>query len=736
MSDESPAPDAAGPPSPPPRPARISVGSPGRIQRLARKELRETLRDRRTVVTLVLMPILVYPLLSVVFQRFVMSQRRSESDVVYHIGVRSEAEWGTLFETLDLGHRLLVTDAESMGKRSTAEQAEHLPRLSHSVEDALADEVAHNRVDVGVQIDSPRPRPGEPPTLKIELLVLDSSAASRDAAAFLAERLLAARVTLLEKRLEHAGVKGPLSQVGLVQTAIKPADRGSTFSLATVVPLILVLMTITGAVYPAIDLTAGERERGTLEALIAAPVPRMGLLVAKYVAVVTVAMLTATMNLLAMTVTILAVGLGPMLFGPDGLTALLVAQVFALLMLFAAFFSAVLLAITSFARSFKEAQAYLIPVMLLAMAPGIVSLLPGVDLNAGLAVTPLLNVVLLARDLCEHQAADPVLTVVVVLSTLLFAAGALAIAARVFGADAILYGSQGTWSDLLRKDSAGDTPTLGSALFILALLFPTYFLLSHALAHTGESSGAVRLALSGGLTALLFAGFPILACRLRGLSVCPALQVRRPPFLALLGALVLGGCLWMGAFEAVVIAAKLGVSPLDAATAERVKELLQQWKAVSPAFVVAALAVAPGVCEELFFRGFLLTALRSRMASWPAIVVSAMLFGAFHLITTDSLTVVRFLPSTFLGVALGWICVRSGSVLPGMLLHATHNGLLLLVALYEDELKSRGWGVDEATHLSPAWLAAGVVAAVAGFVLVALGRGEVKIRPASENAVG
>ena len=83
------------------------------------------------------------------------------------------------------------------------------------------------------------------------------------------------------------------------------------FSLATLVPLVLILMTITGAVYPAIDLTAGERERGTLETLIAAPISRMALLFAKYVAVLTVAVLTALVNLVAMTVTIVSSSLRP-----------------------------------------------------------------------------------------------------------------------------------------------------------------------------------------------------------------------------------------------------------------------------------------------------------------------------------------------------------------------------------------------------------------------------------------
>jgi sodium transport system permease protein len=108
--------------------------------------------------------------------------------------------------------------------------------------------------------------------------------------------------------------------------------------------MILILMTITGAVYPAIDLTAGERERGTLETLMAAPVPRLELLAAKYVAVLTVALLTAGANLLAMTVTLFSSGLGELVFGEAGLSPLVMVQVLGLLVLFAAFFSAILLA--------------------------------------------------------------------------------------------------------------------------------------------------------------------------------------------------------------------------------------------------------------------------------------------------------------------------------------------------------------------------------------------------------
>ena len=125
--------------------------------------------------------------------------------------------------------------------------------------------------------------------------------------------------------------------------------------------------------------------------------------------------------------------------------------VFGLLVLFAAFFSAVLLCVTSFARSFKEAQAYLIPLMLVSLAPG----LPERDAGAGAQrlaarVAPLANIVLLARDVLEGDA-HPLWGFVAVLSTASMARAALALAARIFGSDAILYGSQGSWSDLFRR---------------------------------------------------------------------------------------------------------------------------------------------------------------------------------------------------------------------------------------------------------------------------------------------
>src|SRR5262249_20338024 len=139
----------------------------------------------------------------------------------------------------------------------------------------------------------------------------------------------------------HVPGRPPVHALSLQQVLLETGEAEGGVSLAALVPLILILMTITGAVYPAIDLTAGERERGTLEILIAAPVPRFELLTAKYFSVVTVAVLTAIVNLVCMTITILWSGVSALLPGLQGLSFGLIMQIFALLLLFAAFFSAV-----------------------------------------------------------------------------------------------------------------------------------------------------------------------------------------------------------------------------------------------------------------------------------------------------------------------------------------------------------------------------------------------------------
>lgn len=686
-----------------------------RLARLTLKELREILRDRRTIVTLVLMPLLVYPLLSIGFRQFFLTRLASEARPTFRIGIPDEEQGQWLRGYLE---RFGPTAAESR----TASGRAQPPNIEYFIVDDLDQAVRSGAADVGLRFrdfDLQRLHGSNSLALDAQLIVMADDSFSQRAAEFVQRAVAQANMHFLDERLTSAGFQQRAEPVQIQRSTIASNTSSHGVSLLTALPLILILMTITGAVYPAIDLTAGERERGTLEILVAAPVPRLGLLLAKYVSVLTVALLTATVNLATMSVTIALSGLGPTLMGQRGFSPLVIAEVFALLVLFAAFFSAVLLSLTSFARSFKEAQAYLIPLMLLSLAPGVLSMMPGLKLEGFLAVAPLVNIVLLGRDLLE-QNADPLMAAIVVVSTFFYAAAAISVAARVFGSEDVLFNTQGGWGDWLRRPSRPrPAPTLASALFCLALIFPTFFVLTSTLGQLDGWPLGMRLLLGGAGTALLFAGFPLAAAWLRWDPILPAFQLSPPAWICFPAAVLLGLSLWPWAHELVVWQNQLGLVTLDESHFGRVREFLERARnEVSLPALLFSMALLPGVCEELFFRGYLFRALRTQLSGHATVIAAAVLFGGFHLVTDHALAMERFLPSTMLGLVLGWVCLRTGSVIPGMILHVCHNGLLLSLAWNQPWLAAHGWGLREQSHLPMTWLAAsGAAVAVGGLLM-------------------
>ncbi|MBI5757926.1 MAG: CPBP family intramembrane metalloprotease [Planctomycetales bacterium] len=691
----------------------------GRLARLAIKELREILRDRRTIVTLVFMPLLLYPLLSIAFQRFFLSNLRSVAATVYVIGFVSDAERQYLAPTFHLGE-VDKSPVKTRGFDVLAESQTAAVEIAGSVNPDLEAAVRSLEVDAGLRlVDSEQSYldPRADVALNCEVLFLSDSATGRRAAEHIEQRIAEINNRFLTERLKVLGVTQRAVPVRVFRRGLTNSGTVAPISIAAVIPFILILMTVTGAVYPAIDLTAGERERGTLEILVAAPIPRLGLLLAKYFAVLVCALLTAGANLITVTLTMSVSGLGRMLFGENGISWPVIFAVGGLLVLFAAFFSAVLLMITSFARSFKEAQAYLIPLMLISLAPGMLSLMPGVEQKGLLVVAPLVNIVLLGRDLFEFKAsAANALTVV--LSTSIYALAAIALAARIFGSESVLYSNQLGWADLFRRTKTLQPhPTLTTALFCLAGLFPAYFILNGLVSQSGGVSLTTRLLMASGVTVVLFAGLPVLAGWHGRVNPRSGFALRVPQAGSLLAAILLGGSLWTLAHELVVLTQNLGLVTLELEQFDKARALLDQLRMIPLPVVILTLAIVPAVCEELFFRGYLFAAFSRAAEPRTAIVGSAIVFGLFHVVVTDALAIERLLPSTFLGLVLAWMRYRSGSVFPGMLLHASHNGLLISVSYFQSQLASAGWGLAEEEHLPVTWLGAAVVVMLVGIGL-------------------
>ncbi|WP_339733074.1 ABC transporter permease subunit/CPBP intramembrane protease [uncultured Gimesia sp.] len=706
-----------------------------RFSGLLQKELREILRDRRTVITLILMPLLVYPLLGLMLQKFLLTQVTQVSEIEYLIVLSNDPE-AQLFRALfNQGEEILAEKEKSKTAEAAASAGEPnatknalaaFQQVKPVIKFMIADEAGDNSsidklisegaVDVGVRYSPLETKNKnslqEQTSGRFEITYGAQSAHSRRAAEYVEERLQAVRWDYRDQLLNNMG-ESELVPFETTVSTVK-SEMGQAYSLVTIVPLILILMTMTGAVYPAIDLTAGERERGTLETLIAAPLPRMWILSAKFFTVLVVAILTALVNMTAMLATAYANGLETVLFG-EGMTLLILLEILLLLVIFAAFFSAVLLCITSFARSFKEAQAYLIPLMLISMAPGILGMVPDLKMTLVWAVVPLANIVLLSRDFLLHDA-QPLLFFVSVFSTLFYGVVALSLAARIFGTDTILYQTETSWSDFFKRSKKTHLePALSNAMLCLAVMFPVFIL---SAAFVGRLSGITfsqRLLVSGTLTFCLFFMIPLLFAWLGGVKLKTGFRWFRPKVLSCLVAILLGFTLWPFAYEIEIMA----LTDHRIESLSKIFESMKLELSAIPLWVkLVSLAVLPAVCEELFFRGYLLSAFLNRFSSTGAILASSFLFALFHVIVRDSLFIERFFPSFFMGLCLGYVNVISRSVIPGILLHMIHNGLLITIASYQESLSRLELNLENQKHLPIAWLGGSLLMVVVGFGLI------------------
>ncbi len=751
----------------------------GRLGRLCLKELRESLRDRRTLITLILMPILVYPLLSMAMQRLIVGTASglNADKTEYIIGVQDE-QAGSLVasalgetasairqgvrHSIEIRRPMLAnpaakkTAANNTTDSNTTESdtADNNPKVRENASAidpqtagfnivvaegiSLQQALEEGQVDVAVlQVRSESVslgRNGSYPAYQLELSFRDADLRSEAA---MLEFRKAMELVNDTQSLRFRGALPPA--VRMVSTATGKKVDAMT-SLAGILPLILILMTITGAVYPAIDLTAGERERGTMEAMIATPAPRFLLLLSKYVAVVTVAVLTALANLLACWITLSIGGLGRALLGERGLSLLAIAQILPLLVIFAAFFSAILLAMCSFARSFKEAQAYLIPVMLVSLAPALLTLMPNIEFSTLLGIVPLVNILLLSRDIMTGSP-QALPAFAAVFSTLLYAAAALVVASRLFGAESATAGSQETWSDLVRRPKRmKELPDLGDLAVYLALMFPVFFILTNLFGQM-DLSIASKLWINAGILLVLFLIAPALVAQYRRLNP-------RSTFLlggwwadsgpvatggsgvsykagvmrglgVLCGVCLLASGLWVIAFEVLKVLSDFGFGAISIERAEGLEEAKVQFASIPFWMILVTSALVPAFAEEFFFRGYVLSAFRNRIAPLRAVLYSALIFGLFHVINGSVLSLERFFPTTLLGLALGFVAIRTHSLWPGVLLHAIHNGLLFWLTRFSEKELSEWFGSTN-QHFPPIWILASLASVACGIGLVYL----------------
>ena len=369
---------------------------------VTRKELLASLRDRQTALYTFVLPLVMYPgVFWLMVQGFLVVQGTRERTEVT-VGLAGAAP----IEMHDELARELDTAPEDPDE--LAANVVHVERLPGAVPEdearawiTLGEEGAE-LPDAVLYLDDPA---GEAPRARL----FHDTTRSRSE---LARKRVAARLPDFAERLRNqaALAKGvdpaELDPVTVADRVVSPRRDVGALILSSLLPIMLVVMAVMGAFFPAVDLVAGEKERKTAETTLLLPVPRGSMLQGKILAVCATAVVATTLNLLAIglsaehLVSMLSVGGPGITFELPVLALLAIAP---LAILFAFFVSAVLTGVAGLAATFKEGQAMLGPVQMVFILPAMVGAVPGLKLSVGMAFVPVVNVVLAFRSMLRGE---------------------------------------------------------------------------------------------------------------------------------------------------------------------------------------------------------------------------------------------------------------------------------------------------------------------------------------------
>jgi len=604
------------------------------IGTIFRKELLDTLRDKRTVVAMIVLPILLYPGLFLIGSQVLIIQQEKVERTVSKVAImsRSEEILADWLSRISMVERKGSDDPRPDLLRGFVDAVLVVPE---NISNALDKD---ETIDIIVEYDATEP-------------------ASREAMSRLIEGLAGVREDLLNERLEEAGLPAEFAAPLRVESAnMAPPAKTTGTLLGIVLPVLMVIMLGVGAFYPAIDLTAGEKERGTFETLFATPVRKFDLVTGKFLTVLCLSLTTGLLNLGSMALTFglqfaqLAPEIGPI---DLDLKATTVALIILLLIPLAFFISAMMMLVAVMARSFREAQNLVTPFFLLLLLPAGLAAFPDVELSVVTQFIPVTNISLLFKKLMTGRGAVEEIFAVLISSTV-YAMLALLAAAWVFQREEVILAEEAGVPLTLRRSqfTPRSEPTPGIGLFVQAqdifsgmlitqwalFFFPTLFLLWFLRVR-------IRSALSLHMPALgSVAGASLVAA---GWMLCMLLLNT-----------------WLE-----------HVFPMPRELAEEMARLYRiDFVPGGLASLVFMLAVSPAICEEMLFRGVLLSSIRNRLPAWATVIVIGLLFGFSHL------NVYRVLVTGLTGGMLAYLVLRSNSLYVSMLAHLLYNGFAVFAA--------------------------------------------------------
>jgi sodium transport system permease protein len=394
-----------------------------------KKELTEAIRDRRTLISTIVVPLLMFPVLTVGFGAAMVSLLNKAEKETPQVMVLGGADSPGVLADLKKLEGLNIVDSTPDWKDRIVNK-----EVGAAVEipEGFESDLAHQKSDT------------------VKIYDYKNEIKSEFAANHVEKALKKYSDDIVKERLEAKNLPvSVLNPFEIKQENVAPPEKVGGAAIGGFLGYFVIVLCLQGAMYPAIDLTAGEKERGTMETILSSPISRVHLVLGKFFLVLTAALVTAALSVTSMGVSFW----GSQVFhafdaggASDAGSSQLHISVGAILSVFlmalplAVMFSAALLTIALFARSHKEAQSYIAPLMFIVIIPAIAAMLPGVELTAKLALIPILNVSLLCKDLIAGTYHWNLIAIIFG-STCAYAAAALFLAVKMFQRESVLFRS-------------------------------------------------------------------------------------------------------------------------------------------------------------------------------------------------------------------------------------------------------------------------------------------------------
>jgi len=394
-----------------------------------RKELTEALRDRRTLISTIVVPLLMFPLLTVGFGAAMVSLLN-----------KAEKETPKV---------MVLGGADSPHVLADLKKLEGLQFVDFTAD--WKDRIVNKEVGAAVEIpEGFETDLGRQKSDTVRIYNYKNEIKSEFAANRVEKALKKYGDTIVKDRLAAKNLAvSVLDPFEIKQENVAPPEKVGGAAIGGFLGYFVIVLCLQGAMYPAIDLTAGEKERGTMETILSSPISRVHLVLGKFFLVLTAALVTAALSVTSMGVSFWGsqkfhafdagsasdAGSSQLHISVNGILS-----VFLMALPLAVMFSAALLTIALFAKSHKEAQSYITPLMFIVIIPAIAAMLPGVELTPKLALIPILNVSLLCKDLIAGTYHWNLIAIIFG-STCAYAAVALFLAVKMFQRESVLFRS-------------------------------------------------------------------------------------------------------------------------------------------------------------------------------------------------------------------------------------------------------------------------------------------------------